>query len=182
VKSPSLRLAAPLVISFWMRSAFALVDTIYAATLGDAAVASIGLTAPFEFLMIAAWVGLSTGLTSTLSRAMGAREGKAIAQYLRASRTLVWIVSPAFGLLGLGIWLISPFVNLADDAREAFRIYGTTLTVGNAITAFWSVIPDSVVKAHHDTRTTMWAGIASNVTNIVLNTIFLFVFRFPFSS
>jgi putative MATE family efflux protein len=160
-----------------MRAAFALVDTIYAATLGDAAVASIGLTAPFEFLMIAVWVGLSTGLTSTLSRAMGARRGKAIAQYVRASRTLVLIASPAFGLLGVGIWFLAPFVNLSDDVREAFRIYGTTLTIGSAITAFWSVIPDSIVKAHHDTRTTMWAGIASNLTNVVLNTIFVFVFH-----
>ena len=53
------RLAAPLVVSFWMRSAFTLVDTVYAATLGDAAVAAIGLAVPFEYLMIAVWVGLS---------------------------------------------------------------------------------------------------------------------------
>src|SRR5262249_41062470 len=39
------------------------------------------------------------------------------------------------------------------------------------------VIPDSVVKAHHDTRSTMWAGIWSNVINVVLNTIFTFVFH-----
>ena len=42
---------------------------------------------------------------------------------------------------------------------------------------FWSIIPDSIVKAHHDTRSTMWAGIWSNVINVVLNTIFTFVFH-----
>ena len=71
-----LRMAAPLMVSFFMRAAFSLVDTMYAAILGDAAVAAIGLTIPFEFLMIAIWVGLSTGLTSALSRALGAREGR----------------------------------------------------------------------------------------------------------
>ncbi len=172
-----LKMTAPLVVSFWMRAAFALVDTIYAATLGDAAVASIGLAAPFEFLMIAAWVGMSTGLTSMLSGAMGARQGSAIAQYLRASKRMVLIASPVFVLIGVGIWLFTPFVNLEENVRETFRIYGTTLIVGSGVTAFWSVIPDSVVKAHHDTRTTMWAGIASNVTNVVLNTIFVFVFH-----
>ena len=55
-------LIIPLVVSFTMRAAFTFVDTIYAATIGDSAVAAIGLTVPFEFLMIALWVGMSTGL------------------------------------------------------------------------------------------------------------------------
>jgi Na+-driven multidrug efflux pump len=41
-----LRMAAPLVVSFWMRSLFAVVDTFYAGTIGDTAVAAIGLTLP----------------------------------------------------------------------------------------------------------------------------------------
>ena len=73
-----LRMSAPLVVSFVMRAAFTFVDTIYAATIGDAAVGAIGLSLPFEFLMIALWVGLSTGLTSCLSRSIGAREGRKI--------------------------------------------------------------------------------------------------------
>ncbi|MCA8981215.1 MAG: MATE family efflux transporter, partial [Planctomycetes bacterium] len=36
--------------------------------------------------------------------------------------------------------------------------------------------PDSIVKAHHDMRSTMWAGIASSVLNVVLNAVFVFVF------
>ena len=79
-----------------MRSAFTFVDTIYAAILGDAAVAAIGLTFTFEFVMVAFWIGLSTGLTSVLSRSIGAREGKKIEQYLSAAWRLVWFVSPMF--------------------------------------------------------------------------------------
>ena len=171
-----LRMSGPLVVSFVMRSAFTFVDTVYAAYEGDAAVAAIGLTFPFEFAMIAVWVGLSTGLTSTLSRAMGARQGRKIEQYLAATWRLVWIVSPLFLVLGALIWFGAPRLGLADDVYRSFRIYGTVLITGSAFTAFWSVIPDSVVKAHQDTRSTMWAGIWSNVTNLVLNTLFLFGF------
>src|SRR5262245_65512812 len=93
--SPSvLRMAVPLVISFWMRSLFTFVDTIYAATLGDASVAAIGLSIPFEFLMIAVWVGLSTGLTSNLARAMGARPGDRIRQYLGSTWISVLAIVP----------------------------------------------------------------------------------------
>ena len=76
-------MAAPLIVSFWMRAAFSLVDTFYAATIGDAAVAAIGLTVPFEFLMIAVWVGLSTGLTVLSFSSHGrAAAGDQIHQYL----------------------------------------------------------------------------------------------------
>ena len=44
-----LRMAAPLVISFWMRAVITFVDIIYASFLGDEAVAAIGLTLPVEF-------------------------------------------------------------------------------------------------------------------------------------
>ena len=70
-----LRMSGPLIISFWMRAVVTFVDTVYASLLGDSAIAAIGLTIPFDFLMIAIWVGMSTGLTSALSRAMGARGG-----------------------------------------------------------------------------------------------------------
>ncbi len=171
-----LRMSAPLMVSFVMRSAFTFVDTIYAAIEGDAAVAAIGLTFPFEFVMIAFWVGLSTGLTSALSRAMGAHQGRRIEQYLQATWRLAWVVSPLFLLLGAAIWFVAPRGGLEEEVYRSFRIYGAVLIGGSAFTTFWSVIPDSVVKAHQDTRSTMWAGIWSNVTNLVLNTLFLFVF------
>lgn len=179
VKKPAptlFQMAGPLVISFVMRAAFTFVDTAYAATIGDAAVAAIGLTVPFEFLMIAIWVGLSTGLTSALSRTMASGEGEKIAQYLRASWVMVGICSPLFLLLGLVIWFAAPQAGLTDEVYQSFRVYAAVLLGGSAFTAFWSVIPDSLVKAHQDTRSTMWAGICSNVINVTLNTLFLFAF------
>ena len=93
-KAPGLlRMTGPLVVSFWMRALFSFVDTYYASFLGDASVAAIGLSYPFEFVMIAVWVGLSTGLTSTFSRAMGAKEEAKLQQYLRATGRLVLLLS-----------------------------------------------------------------------------------------
>jgi Na+-driven multidrug efflux pump len=170
-------MAAPIVVSFVMRSAFTLVDTVYAATLGDAAVAAVGLTIPLEFLMIACWVGLSTGLTSQLSQAMGARQGARIEQVLAVTRRLVWGLVPVFTAIGLGCWLFAGRLGLEPEVTHLFAIYGAVLIGGSAFTSFWSILPDSIVKAHHDTRATMWAGIWSNVINVVLNTIFTFVFH-----
>ncbi len=115
-------MSAPLVISFVMRAAFTFVDTAYAATIGDAAVAAIGLTVPFEFLMIAIWVGLSTGLTAALSRTMAAGEGRKIEQHLQVAWRLVSIVSPLFLALGAIIWFGAPQGSLSDEVYRNFRI------------------------------------------------------------
>jgi Na+-driven multidrug efflux pump len=170
-------MAAPLVLSFWMRSLFTFVDTVYASTLGDAAVAAIGLSIPLEFLMIACWVGVSTGLTSGLSRAMGAREGARIDQLLAVTRRIVWWLVPTFVALAAAAVLWAPRMGLEPEVAKQFAIYAGVLVGGSAFTAFWSILPDSIVKAHHDTRSTMWAGIWSNVINVALNTIFTFVFH-----
>jgi len=170
-------MTGPLVVSFWMRALFSFVDTYYASFLGDASVAAIGLSYPFEFVMIAVWVGLSTGLTSNFSRAMGAREETKLRQYLAASWRLVLLCTPAFALIGACCWIFARRIAPDADVAREFAIFGTTLIAGSAFTMFWSVIPDSIVKAHGDTHATMWAGIWSNVLNVVFNTIFTFVFH-----
>jgi MATE family, multidrug efflux pump len=175
--SPSiLKMAAPLVVSFWMRSLFTFVDTAYAAYLGDAAVAAIGLTIPLEFLMIACWVGVSNGLTANLSQAMGARQGARIEQLLAVTRKIVWCLVPVFVALAAAAYFGAGRLGLEQDVATLFAIYSGVLVGGSAFTAFWSILPDSIVKAHHDTRSTMWAGIWSNLINVGLNTVFVFAF------
>jgi Na+-driven multidrug efflux pump len=170
-----LRLAAPLVLSFWMRSLFTFVDTAYASLLGDAAIAAIGLAIPLEFAFIATWVGLSTALTSYLSKAIGQDANEQFDQFVRTVRRMVVLLVPFFLAVALGIYLVAPHLGLDPDVARGFQIYGSVLFGGSAVVGFWSVLPDSIVKAHHDTRATMMAGIWSNVTNVVLNTFFIFV-------
>ena len=177
-KRPTLlMMTLPLIVSFWMRALFTFVDTYYASFLSDAAVAAIGLSFPFEFMMIAVWVGMSTGLTSNFSRAMGAGEETKLKQYLKATWTLVLLCVPVFLLMGAGCWVFAGKLSPDREVARQFAVFGSVLVGGSALTLFWSVLPDSIVKAHGDTKATMWAGIWSNVINVVLNTIFTFVFH-----
>jgi Na+-driven multidrug efflux pump len=173
-----LRMAAPLVLSFGMRSLFTFVDIAFASRLGDTAIAAVGgLSFPYEILMVACWVGASTGLTSNLSQAMGRRQGARIEQILSVSRAIVWSLVPVFSAIAVYIYFGAYHMGLEPALARQFSIYGGVLIGGSAFTAFWSIIPDSIVKAHHDTKSTMWAGIWSNLINVGLNTLFLFVFH-----
>lgn len=184
-RSKLLVLAAPLVISFWLRSAFAWIDTIFASllkdsqgeALGDASIAAIGLTLPLEFLLTACWVGASNGLTARLAAAMGEGSSEKVAQLKLAALKIISVLAIFFvGIAGV-VWFTSGLAELEPMLAKQFRIYATVLMAGSAISSFWSILPDSLVKAHHDTRATMWAGLASSLTNVALNTLFLFVFH-----
>src|SRR5207245_10015993 len=117
------------------------------------------------------------GMTSNRSRAFGRREGARIEQILAASRRIVWALVPLFSAIALFIYFGAGRMVRDPVLAHKFAIYGSVLIGGQAFTAFWSIIPDSIVKAHHDTRSTMWAGIWSNVVHVSLNTVFLFVFH-----
>lgn len=172
-----LALSLPLIFSFWFRALTPWIDATYASTddvLGDASIAAIGLAAPFEFLMIAFWVGSSNALTSLLSTAMGRDEDERVAQLVRWTRRLVYALGGLFALIAALVWFFAEDVIRDPEVARQFKIYGTTLIGGYSFTIFWSVIPDSVVKAHHDMKTTMWSGIASTVLNVVLSSFFVF--------
>ncbi|MEZ6187441.1 MAG: MATE family efflux transporter [Planctomycetota bacterium] len=179
-QSPSLLgLAWPLIVSFTLRSLLTAVDLPYASRLEDpdAAIAAIGLAFPLEFTFIACWVGASAALTSYLSRAMGSKDPARLEQLLRTARRVVVVLAAAFALLAGACYLAAPHLPGVDDkVRANFQIYAPILLLGAATVGFWSVLPDSLVKAHHDMKTTMLAGLTTGVTNLALNTLFVFGF------
>ncbi|MBK8977951.1 MAG: MATE family efflux transporter [Planctomycetes bacterium] len=171
-------LALPLVASFTLRFAFGMVDLVYAGYLPDsrAAVAAIAFYIPFQEIYVATWVGLSAGYTAALSAAFGRRDQAAVARLQRSMRRLLYAIVPALSLLGGAVWFAVPWFGLEDALTRAFRVYGTTMLIGMPLTGFWSIHPDSIVKAHHDTRSTMVAGMSATLTNVALNSTFVFVF------
>lgn len=166
-------LAWPLMISFTLRSLLTSIDVIYAGQLSDSAVAAIGLFFPIEFCFIACWVGSSSALTSHLSKAMGERHEGQLEQLLKVAGGIVAVLSLFFALLGGVLWAAAPHMGLETAVARDFQVYGATAMIGIACCAFWSVLPDSLVKAHHDTRTTMIAGLISGIGNVILNTWFV---------
>ncbi len=173
-----LGLALPLVVSFSLRFLFTFVDLGYAALLDDdaSAVAAIGLYIPFQGFYIALWVGLSAGLTANLSRAFGHRDGLRVCALRGAVKRLLAVLVPTLVGLGIAVWLLIPHLGLDPDLARAFRAYAPTLLIGMPLTGFWSILPDSIVKAHYDTKSTMVAGILASGTNVALNTLFVFGF------
>lgn len=175
---PLRRLALPLVISFTLRNLFALVDLGFATSLPNSAsaVGAISFWIPFQMVYIALWVGLSSGVTTTLSQALGLARSDLSERIVRAVKRMLLVLIATLVALGALLPFVVPSFGLEKDLAHDFTIYGSILAIGFPITGFWSILPDSVVKAHHDTRSTMVAGLLSTATNATLNAVFVFVF------
>ena len=171
-------LALPLVFSFTFRFAFTLVDLVFVSMIGEESphgVAAIGLFIPVQSVFIALWVGLSAGFTATVSQAFGRHDQARVAALKRAMVVINVALVPALLLLAAVIYVAVPYLELDPALERDFLTYALILVIAMPFSGFLSIYPDSLVKAHHDTVSTMKAGIFSTIANVILNTLFVFV-------
>ena len=156
------KLALPLVFSFTFRFLFTLVDLIYAAEIKEEVpfgVAAIGLFIPIQTLSIAIWVGISTGFTATISQAFGRRDQARVSSLKKAMIKINIALVPLLLVLATTIYLTTPYRGLQAELQRDFLTYSLILVISMPFSGFLSIYPDSIVKAHHDTVSTMKAGI-----------------------
>lgn len=67
-------LAVPMILELIMESTFAVVDIYFVGTLGASAVATVGLTETYLFLLYSIAMGLATGVTAIVARRIGEKE------------------------------------------------------------------------------------------------------------
>ena len=64
-------LAVPMILELVMESTFAVVDIFFVSKLGPSAVATVGLTETYLFLLYSIAMGLATSVTAIIARRIG---------------------------------------------------------------------------------------------------------------
>jgi putative MATE family efflux protein len=101
------RIAVPASIGYFFNTMYNVVDTYFAGLISTQALASLSLSLPVFFIIIATGTGISTGATALIANALGA--GKRDEAKLYAAQAISFGILTAFALTILGL-LISPFL------------------------------------------------------------------------
>lgn len=169
-----LLLAVPMVLELMLESTFAVVDIWFVARLGPSAVATVGLTETFLFLLYSVGIGLAMAVTAVVARRVG--EGDRAAAAVSAAQA-IWIAvlaSLPFAVAGI-VW-----------ARELLQLMGAdawTLTHGvrylqwmlggNAVILLLFV-GNAIFRGAGDAAVAMRVLWLANGLNIVLDPILIF--------
>ena len=167
-------LAVPMILELVMESTFALVDIYFVGKLGASAVASVGLTETYLFLLYSIGMGLAMAVTAIIARRIGEKKGENAAESAVQSFILAILFAIPFSIAG--IFYAEELLGLmgADDWTLTNGIsYFQWMLGGNVVIMLLFVI-NAVFRGAGDAAIAMWVlGIANGI-NIVLDPLLIF--------
>lgn len=167
-------LAVPMVLELVMESTFAIVDIYFVGKLGASAVATVGLTETYLFLLYSIAIGLATAVTAIIARRIGEKKDENAAVSAIQAIILAVLASVPFAIAG--IFYAEDLLSLmgADPWTLTFGIpYMQWMLGGNVVIMLLFVI-NAVFRGAGDAAIAMWVLGIANGLNIVLDPIFIF--------
>ena len=161
-------LAVPMVLELVLESTFAVVDIFFVAKLGPSAVATVGLTESYLFLVYSIAMGLAMGVTALVARRIG--EGKPDQAAITAMQA-IWIavlISIPFSIAGI-VWARDLLRLMGGDAwtlEHGYR-YMQWMLGGNVVIMLLFVI-NAIFRGAGDAAIAMRVLWLANGLNILL--------------
>jgi len=177
-KKSLIKLALPIVIAMTVQILYNFVDTAFVGRLGAESIAALTLSFPIFFIMMSLAVGLSTGMSSRISRFLG-EKNKEGAENTAMHGLYMSLVASALVLI-LGLIFLKPLLSLFGAQGEVHVLaygYSSVILVG-MIFSFLSFIMHYFLTAQGDMKSPTKAQIGGLILNIVLDPIFIYVLGF----
>ncbi len=167
-------LAVPMILELVMESTFALADIYFVGKLGASAVATVGLTETYLFLLYAIGIGLSMAVTAIIARRIGQKKKEDAGLTAFQAILIALVASVPFAIGGLFFSRELLVLMGADEwsIREGYR-YTQWMLGGNVVIMFIFVI-NAIFRGAGDAAIAMRVLILANGINIILDPIFIF--------
>jgi putative MATE family efflux protein len=169
-----LLLAVPMMLELVLESTFAVVDIFFVAQLGASAVATVGLTETYLFLLYSIAMGLAMAVTAIVARRIGEQRGDEAALSAVQAVMLAALVSVPFALGGI-FWAQDLLRLMGGDdwVVEHGYVYMQWTLGGNAVILLLFVI-NAVFRGAGDAAAAMRVLWVANALNIVLDPLLIF--------
>ena len=174
-KTRLLTLFFPIFLELLFTMLTGAVDTLMLASEGDQAVGAVGTANAYIGVFLIMFSIISSGMTAVMTQYIGAKRPGIAQQALRLGLLLNLAVGLAItALLVFGGGWILQTIGIAEALLIPGRVYLQTVgifCVCNALIPIYS----SYLRSFGRTTATLWATVTSNVINVALNALFLFV-------
>lgn len=165
----TISIAWPAVVESLLLAVVGLIDTMMVSTLGDTAVAAVGLTQQPKLLTLAVFFGLSPAVAALVARRRGEGDRESAIRVLRMALCLasVLCIVITFVFYRYADAIIS-FAGSQDDTHELAVTYFKIIVGG----MFFNVLTYTINSAQRgagNTRVTLVTNIVSNGVNIIFN-------------
>ncbi len=174
VKKTILSMAGGMVFGLLAMSAFNATDTYFVGQLGPVDLAAMSYTFPVVMIIGSISLGLGTGLSSTVSRAIGGGDHHKVQRLTSDGLLLSLLIVAILALLGL--LTIEPLFRALGASGETLRKVKTYMSIYYIGTPF-VIIPmagNNVIRATGDTFTPSLIMMTSVAVNIVLDPLLIF--------
>lgn len=167
-------LAVPMILELVMESTFAVVDIYFVGQLGASAVATVGLTETYLFLLYSIAMGLSMAVTAIIARRIGEKDKEAAGRSAIQSIFLAILASLPFAFAGIFYAKDLLMVMGADQwsIQQGYR-YTQWMLGGNGIIILLFVI-NAIFRGAGDAAIAMRVLWIANGVNILLDPILIF--------
>ena len=167
-------LAVPMILELAMESLFAVVDIYFVGKLGPSAVATVGLTETYLFLLYSIAMGLAMAVTAIVARRVGEKNGEEASKAAVQAIFLGVLCSIPFSIAGI-FYSKELLTIMGADEWSINNGYGYTqwMLGGNAVIFLLFVI-NAVFRGAGDAAIAMRVLWIANLINIALDPILIF--------
>lgn len=170
-------LAGPTILEQFMQTAVQYIDTAMVGSLGTSATAAVGATTTVNWLIGSTVSAIGVGFLSYIAKMHGSGEMYLVRKASAQSVLAVLVSGIFFTVLTLSLSGIVPALMQVDESiRELASTYFFIIYTPMLARAA-TIIFGTVLRAAGDTKTPMYAGIAVNTVNVVLNFLLIYPTR-----
>lgn len=171
-------LAVPMILELVMESIFAIVDIYFAGKLGASAVATIGLTETYLFLLYSVAMGLSTAVTAIVARRVGEKNPTEAGISAVQAILVAFVISLPISIAG--VFYAKELLGFmgADEWSINYGYKYTQWMLGGNIVILLLYINNAIFRGAGDAAIAMRVLWIANIINIILDPLLIFGYGF----
>jgi len=170
--------AVPLLIGNIFQQLYNMVDTwVVGNYVSDEAFSAVGTVGPITYLLIGFFLGFSSGASVVISQYYGAKRYDKVRDAVHTAIVMTVILGIVFTVIGI---FMVPFMLTLMNTPDAVRPEATeylTIYFAGILGLMLYNIGSGILRAIGDSRRPFYFLMASAVTNIVLDLVFVLVFH-----